>query len=39
MDRIDFEFLIQIIKSTSQNEKDYLENLRLAHKIYMNSNY
>ena len=39
MDIIDFELKKQLIKEKYPNKKDYIENLRLAHKIYINSNY
>ena len=36
---IDFELKKRIIKEQNPNEKKYLECLRLAYKIYINSNY
>ena len=39
MDSIDFELKRQILEETSSSKEEYLENLRLAYKIYMNSFY
>lgn len=39
MDSIDFELKRQLIREKYPDDKEYIENLRLAYKIYMNSNY
>ena len=39
MDSIDFEVIKQLIKEKYPDKKEYVENLRLLYKRYMNSFY